>query len=107
MTARFVDTMKAIKEGLKLTPAQAVKNIEVWEDHVATLETTGAKTLHADLGSLKKCLQKEPIDGMAVTKLLGKLAADTIKMAGHAEGKRAEQVEELGQALEEASKIKA
>jgi len=104
MTARFADTMKAIEAGVTaMAVDKAVKNIEGWEAHLESLDETGAKTIHADLGRLKRLLQAEPIDGDAVKELVGKLAAATVRIAGRAEGKRATEVEALGKALESAA----
>lgn len=104
MPARFSDTMKALEAGIsRMTPAQAIKNIEAWEAHLEDLEVAGSKTIIADLGRLKRMLQAEPIDGAAVGALMGKLAAATLRIAGRAEGKRASQVEALGQALDGAA----
>lgn len=104
MAARFADTMKALEAGIaKMTPAQAVKNIESWEAHVEGLDVSGSKTLLGDLGALKRLLQKDQLDGMAIAKLMAKLATGTARIASRADGKRAEQVEALGQALEGAA----
>lgn len=104
MAARFADTMKALEAGMaKMTPQQAIKNIETWEAHIEGLDVSGAKTLLADLGALKRALQKDPIDGAAVARLMVKLAAGTARIAGRIEGRRTGQVEALAQALEGAA----
>jgi hypothetical protein len=54
MAARFADTMKALASGM--TPTQAIRNIEAWEAHLAGIEVSGAKTVLADLGALKRAL---------------------------------------------------
>jgi hypothetical protein len=101
MAARFAGTMKAIEAGLRdMAIEKAIKNIAAWEAHLEGLDVTGAKTVHADLGRLRRALEAEPINGEAVTQLLGKLAAATVRMADRVEGKRANDVRALGEALQ-------
>ncbi|MBX9749147.1 MAG: hypothetical protein K5Q68_05975 [Roseococcus sp.] len=96
--------MKALEGGVaSLTPAQAIRQIESWEAHLAGVEVSGTKTLLADLGALKRALQKDPLDGAAIGRLMAKLAIGTARIAGRADGKRASQVEALGKALETAA----
>jgi len=93
-------TIKALKAGAKsMTVNAAVKNIESWEATLEKVEVTGVK----DLESLKKHLHKEEIDGEAVRKLIAKLGKETVAIAGRAEGKQAEKVKALGEALSHAS----
>lgn len=104
MPAQFAATLKAIAAGAtSMTPAAAVKNIEAWEAHLETVEVAGAKGLSADLGRLKKLLQAESLDGAAIGKLMVKIAGQTSRIAGRAEGKRGQQVKELADALEKAT----
>lgn len=103
MPARFAETRKAIEAGLKdMAITKAIRNIEGWEAHLQTLEVSGAKGLHGDLGRLKRLLQAEPIDPDAVKALIGKMAEATLRIAGRTEGKRAADVEALGKALQSA-----
>lgn len=104
MAARFADTMRALQAGMAaMTPAQAIRQIEAWEEHLAGVEVSGSKTVLSDLGALKRALQKTPLDGATIGRLMVKLAGGTVRIAGRAGGKRAEQVEALGRALEAAS----
>jgi len=97
-------TIKALKAGAKsMTVNAAVKNIESWEATLEKVEVTGVKTIVKDLESLKKHLHKEQIDGEAVRKLIAKLGKETVAIAGRAEGKQAEKVKALGEALSQAS----
>ncbi len=97
-------TIKALKAGAKsMTVNAAVKNIESWEATLEKVEVTGVKTIVKDLESLKKHLHKEEIDGEAVRKLIAKLGKETVVIAGRAEGKQAEKVKALGEALSHAS----
>lgn len=103
MSERFAETVKAFEGGVtNMSPEKAVKIIEAWEAHIESLDVTGAKTLLTDLRALKRLLQKEPIDGEAVAKQMTKLSGQTLKMAGRAEGKLAQQIEALGKGLERA-----
>ncbi len=93
-------TIKALKAGAKsMTVNAAVKNIESWEATLEKLEVSGVKTVIKDLESLKKHLQKPEIDGEAVHKLIAKLGKETVTIAGRTEGKNAEKVKALGEAL--------
>ncbi|WP_439598830.1 hypothetical protein [Falsiroseomonas sp.] len=97
---QFAATIKHITEGVKgFTISAAVKNIEGWEKTLESVETPGAKGIVRDLERLKKLIQSEEIDGEAVKKLVGALGDATVKMAGRAEGAKAEQIKNLGDAL--------
>lgn len=100
----FDATIKALKAGAKsMTVNAAVKNIESWEATLEKLEVSGVKTITKDLESLKKHLQKPEIDGDAVRKLVAKLGKETVTIAGKAEGKSAEKVKALGEALSQSA----
>lgn len=100
----FDATIKAMKAGAqRMTVNAAVKNIEGWETSLEKVEVSGVKTIVKDLESLKKQLQKPEIDGSAVRKLIAKLGKETVTIAGKAEGKQAEKVKALGEALSEAA----
>ena len=97
-------TIKALKAGAKsMTVNAAVKNIESWEATLEKVEVSGVKTVVKDLESLKKHLQKPEIDGDAVRKLIAKLGKETVTIAGRTEGKQAEKVKALGEALHDAA----
>lgn len=97
-------TIKALKAGAKsMTVNAAVKNIETWEANLKKVEVSGVKTIVKDLESLKKHLQKHEIDGEAVRKLIAKLSKETVTIASGAEGKNAEKVKALGEALNHAA----
>ncbi len=97
---QFDATIKHLKEGVKgFTISAAVKNIEGWEATLEKLEVSGKQTVIKDLESLKKQLQSDEIDTSSVKKLVAKLAKETITMSGKAEGKNAEKVKQLGEAL--------
>ena len=101
---QFAATIKHIKDGVKsFTISAAVKNIEGWEATLEKVEASGAKTIIKDLENLKKHLHAEKIDGEAVKKLVAKLGKETVTIAGKAEGKNAEKIKELGEALSQAA----
>lgn len=105
---QFASTIKHIQDGVKsFTIAAAVKNIEGWETTLEKVEATGVKTIVKDLESLKKHLHADPIDGEAVKKLIAKLGKETVTIAGKAEGKSAESIKALGEALTEAAGAEA
>ena len=97
---QFDATIKHLKDGVKsFTVAAAIKNIEGWEATLEKLEAPGAKTIVKDLESLKKALHAKEIHGETVHKLMIKLGKETVALAGKAEGKNAEKVKALGEAL--------
>jgi hypothetical protein len=101
---QFDATIKHIKEGVKsMTVSAAVKNIEGWEATLEKVDASGVKTILKDLESLKKHLQAKELDGEAIRKLVAKLGKETVNIAGRTEGKTAEKVHALGEALTEAA----
>lgn len=101
---QFDATIKHIKDGVKsFTVAAATKNIEGWEATLEKLDTPGTKGIIRDLESLKKHLQAEPLDGAAIQKLIAKLGKETVAIAGKADGKNADKIKALGQALSSAA----
>jgi hypothetical protein len=97
---QFDATIKHIKDGVKgFTIAAAVKNIEGWETTLEKHEEPGVKAILRDLGSLKKHLQADEPKGDAILKLVAKLGKETVTLAGKADGKNAEKVKALGEAL--------
>ena len=104
MPAQFAYTLKALAAGAKsMTPAAAVKNIEVWENHLESVDVPGTKGLLTKLGKLKRLLQAESLDGSAIAQSMVAIAGDVTRMGKRVEGKRAEQVQELAVSLETAS----
>ena len=97
-------TIKHLKEGVKgFTVSAAVKNIEGWEATLEKVEAPGVKGIIRDLESLKKHLHAKEIDGEAVKKLIVKLGQETVTIAGKSEGKNAEKIKALGEALTESA----
>ena len=101
---QFDATIKHIKEGVKgFTVAAATKNIEGWEATLEKVDAPGVKTIIADLEKLKKLLHADEIKGDAVRKLVMKLGKETVTIAGKTEGKSAEKIKALGEALTSAA----
>ena len=101
---QFDSTIKHIKDGVKsMTVNAAVKNIEGWEATLEKLEVSGVKTIIKDLENLKKHLHAKELDGAAIGKLVAKLGKETVTIAGRSEGKNAEKIKALGEALTEAA----
>ena len=101
---QFDATIKHIHEGLKsFTVAAATKNIEGWEATLEKLDTPAAKTIVKDLESLKKHLHADKINGEQVKKLVLKLGKETVAIASKTEGKNAEKIKALGEALSHAA----
>lgn len=101
---QFDATIKHIKDGVKgFTVAAAVKNIEGWEATLETVEAPAAKAIIKDLESLKKHLQADKINGGQIKKLVLKLGKETVAIAGKSEGKNADKIKVLGEALSQAA----
>ena len=97
-------TIKHVKDGLKsFTVSAAVKNIEGWEATLGKVESPAAKTIIKDLENLKKHLQADKINGGQVKNLVLKLGKETVAIAGKTEGKNAEKIKSLGEALTSAA----
>ena len=97
---KYDATLKALQAGVRNMSAKAaVKNIEGWEAELEKVDTSGVKTLLKDLASLKTQLQKDDIDGAAVQKLVAKLGKETITISGRVDGKNAEKIKLIGEAL--------
>ena len=97
---QFDATIKHLKDGVKgFTVAAAVKNIEGWEASLEAVESPAAKTIVKDLEALKKHLQSDKINEGQIQKLVLKLGKETVAIAGKTEGKSAEKIKALGEAL--------
>lgn len=101
---QFDATIKHIKDGVKgFTVAAAVKNIEGWEATLEKVEAPAAKAIVKDLETLKKHLQSDKINGGQIKKLVLKLGKETVAIAGKSEGKNADKIKALGEALSQAA----
>ncbi len=105
---QFDATIKHIKDGVKgFTVSAAVKNIEGWEATLEKVELPAAKAIVKDLESLKKHLQSDKINGDQIKKLVLKLGKETVAIAAKSEGKSAEKIKALGEALTHAAETTA
>ena len=101
---QFDSTIKHIQDGLKgFTVKAAVKNIEGWEATLEKIEAPAAKVIVKDLENLKKHLEAEKINGEQIKKLVLKLGRETVALASKSEGKNAEKIKALGEALSHAA----
>ena len=108
MTTPLDTTIKAftktLEEGLsKSVAAQGIKNIDGWLPTLENAEFRGAKTIHDNLGKLKKHLESDELDGPAIGKLLRTLADETERAATQADDKEGEKVKHLAELLHKAS----
>jgi hypothetical protein len=102
MALKFAGTMNAINRGLDTTKStKGADMIEDWEAALADVETSGAKGILRDLGSLRKQLERDEPDADRVHALLHRLGAATTKIADKADAQQ-EKLKALGEALTEA-----
>jgi len=100
----FDSTIKHISDGVKsFTVAAATKNIEGWEATLEKVDSPAAKAIVKDLEALKKALHAEKLNGEAIRKLVAKLGKETVAVAKKTEGKGAEKIQALGEALSHAA----
>ncbi|THF69593.1 hypothetical protein E7T06_11285 [Deinococcus sp. Arct2-2] len=78
---------------------KGAQTIAKWEADLEKAEWTGAKTIHADLGKLRRHLEDGQTDGAALADLLVKLGESTERAAKQAKGSASGKLEGLGQAL--------
>ncbi|UAJ11240.1 hypothetical protein [Polymorphobacter megasporae] len=100
MPARFAATEHAFEKGVdSITPAAAIKLIDDWEVSLKDADIPGAKGIVRDLEALKKALHADQPDGEKIKTLVGKLAEETTKIAGHATPATKDKVAGLGKTL--------
>jgi hypothetical protein len=96
-------TIKALQTGLAdLGVKKGIANIEGWMEALEQEEFRGAKTIHDNLGKLKRKLESDDSDSETVAELLNKLADETKRAASHANG-QAEKISQLGEMLSTAT----
>lgn len=102
-------TIQAFQNGLTTLAQdkavqQGVKNIDSWMTRLEKEDFRGAKIIHENLGKLKRHLEADHLDHSAIGDLLKTLGEETIRAASRAEGKQAEKVKQLGEALVHAAR---
>ncbi|MBZ9752794.1 hypothetical protein K7W42_18295 [Deinococcus sp. HMF7604] len=101
MPTRIAPTLDVLQGNLTdLDPAKGVQAIERWETGLEDADWRGAKTIHADLGALRRQLESDAPDGEKIAELLTKLGESTARAAAHVEGKTGEQLQALAKALQ-------
>ena len=102
MTQAVQNTLKLVQDIASLATdkaiTQGVKNIETWMERLEREEFRGAKTIHENLGKLKRQLEADSPDAKAIAELLKTLGEETVRAAGQdKEGN--ESIQRLGEAL--------
>ena len=104
MAAYFSGTLKALRGGAtRMSARAAIKNIEHWEEALEDVDVPGVKGIVRDLGALKKCLEADDMDHERIGHLMARLGKATRTIAGRAEDRFQDKIEEMGDALIEAS----
>lgn len=104
MSTKIDSTLTLVKG--HLTDAAVKHGAEIigkWEADLEKAEWRGAKTIHADLTKLRRHLEGNTRDGVAIDELLIKLGESTERAAAQAGGDGGK-IESLGQALINAGK---
>jgi hypothetical protein len=78
---------------------QGAKMISKWQTDLEKAEFSGAKTIHTDLGKLRKHLEGGELDGATIAALLVKLGNSAERASKQAKGASVGKLESLGQAL--------
>jgi hypothetical protein len=100
MSKKIDSTLELFQGKLNEAAAkQGAKMISKWQTDLEKAEFSGAKTIHADLGKLRKHLEGDELDGATIGSLLVKLGNSTERAAKNAKGASASKLENLGQAL--------
>jgi uncharacterized protein YjbI with pentapeptide repeats len=99
--SKKIDSTTELFQG-KLTGAAVktgAKMISKWQTDLEKAEFSGAKTIHADLGKLRRHLEGDDLNGATIGELLVKLGRSTERAAKLAKGVTASKLENLGQTL--------
>ena len=102
MPARFTTLENEFKKGLdKVTPAAGAKQVDYWIEELKSVEVSGVKGLSHDLETLKKHLEAGESKADAVGPLLGKIGAETGRIAGRVDDEKvAEKLKHVAEMLE-------
>ena len=102
MTTQIQSTIDALQGDLTSLGSQGTGAIQKWEDKLAEADWRGAKTIHEDLGRLRRELEGGAPDGAKIGELLTKLGESTERAAEHAEGASSAGLKTLAAALQKA-----
>ena len=102
MPARFTTLENEFKKGLdKVAPDAGAKQVEYWLGELKSVEVSGVKGLTHDLESLKKHLEADSPDASKIGPLLGKIGAETGRIASHVKDEKvAEKLKHVAEMLE-------
>lgn len=101
---RYAETLKLLERDLSgVSSDAAVKNIEMWEESLAEMDSKEGKALVKDLGALKKELAKDKPNGEQIATLMGRLGEATVASADQAPEATAEKLRAIGEALSSAT----
>jgi len=102
-TAKLDETIAAAEGGLTNLPANAaVSNIEGWENRLRAAGDPALNPIADDLAQLRQELQRTPVDGAAVGRLLTRLGEQTSAAAAGADPAVSQRLNRLGNLLSQA-----
>lgn len=102
MATQVQSTTEALRGDLTSLGSKGTDAIQKWEDKLEGADWRGAKTIHEDLGRLRRHLESGDLDGQKIGELLTKLGEATKRAADHAEGNSGAGLKDLAAALQEA-----
>lgn len=90
-------TISALQSGVANIPAQAaLENIDGWRAALANRQEPALRRIHQDLGTLRAELQRTPINGARVGRLMIELGSATTVAAASVQGEDAAKLARLG-----------
>ena len=102
MATQVQSTIDALRGDLTALGGKGTDAIKKWEDKLESADWRGAKTIHEDLGKLRRHLEGDDLDPQKIGELLTKLGEATERAAEHAEGNSGAGLKDLAAALQEA-----
>lgn len=99
MTSKIDQTVDLLQGSLTKAADKGTDMLSKWESDLEKADWRGAKTIHEDLGKLRRQLEEDEPDGSAISELLVKLGESTKRAASQAEGDTVGELESLGDAL--------
>lgn len=102
MATQIQSTIDALQGNLTQLGDKGTGAIQKWEDRLADADWRGAKTIHEDLGKLRRHLEGGDLDAAKIGELLVKLGEATERAAEHAEGAAGAGLKTLAATLQKA-----